>query len=309
MTNELLTYIRALSVADTKTLSQKALKAAEEVGELAKWVLPYDNAFATTHRFVDTDKILEEVADVMLTAMSIAYDLEVPDAELFAMMHKKAQKWEMLQQKSSVGYPLPYEIHVTILLSERDIDRFKDACSKIGVKPIVLDLQNRGGARVMGDVMTSSKHIGNNRTAYEEAMRIKDSLDLFGFDVVRTKIETVPWHPAAPTDITQEIPKCCHFETHIPVHIRIEDIPDLRPICEDLSLHLSRNVYKRNDDGTVVVMTTFRSRDFTSVGFQAHAQVLRDQLAVNGFILGKSVVEFCVYDTKNGHDSTWLTSN
>ena len=312
MTKDLLTYIRALSLADTKSLSQKALKAAEEVGELAKCVLPYDNAFATTHRFINTEKILEEAADVILTAMSIAYDLEFSDKDLFEMMQKKAKKWEDLQQKSSVGYPLPYEIHVTVNLTnvaDGEIYFFKEACSKINVKPIILDLQDRTGGSVMGDVMTSSQHIGNNRTAYEEAMRIKDSLDLFGMHVVRVKIETVPWHPAAPTTSDQEIPQYCHFETHIPVHIREQDIHELRPICEDLSLHLSRNIYKRNADGTVVIMTTFRSTAFTSAEFQQHAQYLRDQLAVGGFVLGKSVVEFCIYDTKNSHDASWLTSN
>jgi hypothetical protein len=50
MNNELLDYIQNLSLRDFKTLSQKALKVSEECGELAKAVLPYDNAYATRHR-------------------------------------------------------------------------------------------------------------------------------------------------------------------------------------------------------------------------------------------------------------------
>lgn len=57
------------------------------------------------------------------------------------------------------------------------------------------------------DVMTSSKHFGDNRSAYEEANRIANKLTSFGYKVVRKKIETVPWHPAAPVIPTgKEIP-------------------------------------------------------------------------------------------------------
>lgn len=41
MTND---FIKKLSLSDKKTLSQKALKTCEEVGELAKAVLPFDSA-------------------------------------------------------------------------------------------------------------------------------------------------------------------------------------------------------------------------------------------------------------------------
>lgn len=54
-------YIKSLSIKDKKTLSQKGLKLAEEVGELAKAILPYDSAHGTNHRFIDKEKILEEV--------------------------------------------------------------------------------------------------------------------------------------------------------------------------------------------------------------------------------------------------------
>ncbi len=75
MSPELFEYIQRLSLADKKTLSQKALKVAEESGELAKVVLPFDNAAGTIHRFIEKGRILEESVDVILTAISIAYEL------------------------------------------------------------------------------------------------------------------------------------------------------------------------------------------------------------------------------------------
>lgn len=305
---KLLDRVKSLSAADTKTLSQKALKTAEEVGELAKVVLPYDNAFATTHRFIESGQILEEVADVMLTVLSIAYDLGYDHSDIFDMMDHKADKWERLQTKSSVNYPLPYEIHVTVT-NVRYIADFKQACTKIGVKPIVLQLQNQSGVQVMGDVMTSSKHYGNNRSAYEAACQIKDELDLMGFDVVRVKIESVPWHPAAPANNTEQMPPGCYFESHLPINIAADDVPTLREVCEKFDLHVSRNVFKQNEDGTVVVMTTFRKYDLGYVDFQANVDAIIYYLSGNGYNIGKSVVEFSVYDTKNSHDAAWLTSN
>lgn len=46
-------YIKSLSLKDKKTLSQKCLKLTEEVGELAKAILPYDSAHGTNHRFIE----------------------------------------------------------------------------------------------------------------------------------------------------------------------------------------------------------------------------------------------------------------
>ena len=64
-------YIKDLSIKDKKTLSQKTLKLVEEVGELARVILPYDSAHGTNHRFTDRDAILEELVDVYLTNISL----------------------------------------------------------------------------------------------------------------------------------------------------------------------------------------------------------------------------------------------
>ncbi len=82
MNAELLNYIRSLSLKDTKTLSQKALKTTEEVGELAKAILPFDGAHGTNHRFVNKENITEECVDVILCALSIAYSLGSTDSSL-----------------------------------------------------------------------------------------------------------------------------------------------------------------------------------------------------------------------------------
>ena len=197
MNKNLLDYIKVLSLKDKKTLSQKALKVSEETGELAKVVLPFDNAHGTTHRFIEKGRILEESVDVILTAMSIAYELGYSHDEIEEAMMTKAQKWQGIQVKEDkIDYPIPYEIHVTVKMSghqdsyPQQIRKFKAVCEGIGVKPIVLDLENDG----MKDAMTSSHHFGDNRSAYTECMRIASHLEHCGMEVLREKIETVPWH-------------------------------------------------------------------------------------------------------------------
>jgi NTP pyrophosphatase (non-canonical NTP hydrolase) len=226
---ELEEYVKNLSLNDKKTLSQKALKTAEEVGELAKSILPYDSAPGTNHRFVDKYKILEEVADTYLTIMSIAYSLGFERSDIDDMIYEKSKKWSLIQSKEKESeFPLPFEIHITIsgddmrdpILFDRkifDIDQFKVACQKIGVKPIVLDLEINKG--VIKDYMTSSKHFGDNKSAYIESLRISEELKKFGFFTLRTKIETVPWHPGSPRSNNKEIENGCYFESHIGVVI------------------------------------------------------------------------------------------
>lgn len=313
MTPKLLDYIRHLSKQDKKNLSQKTLKVAEETGELAKVALPYDNAFATTHRFVAREQILEESVDVMLTALSVAYDLDFTDDEIDEMVALKTEKWAMLQYKESqIVYPLPYEIHVTVKLSEDTnlrhaaLDTFKYDCGEVGVKPIVLDLQTQQGISIMDDVMTSSKHFGDNTSAFMEARRIAEELSWRGYDVVRTKIETVPWHPAAPID-NQLMPPDCYFESHIPIIVENDRIDALRQQLP-VGLHLSQNVFKQNEDGTVVIMGTLRSYDMSSSAFQCEVKRVVEYLTVYGYSVGKTHVEFAIYDTKGSHDSAWIES-
>lgn len=107
-------FIRQLSLDDKKNLSQKALKTCEEVGELAKAVLPYESAPGTNHRFIDKYKILEEVADVYLTSMSIAYCLGFSDEEIEGMINQKSLKWSELLSRAPKKWPIsnPSPVHL-----------------------------------------------------------------------------------------------------------------------------------------------------------------------------------------------------
>jgi predicted house-cleaning noncanonical NTP pyrophosphatase (MazG superfamily) len=91
--------IKELTRNDKKTLSGKALKAQEEVGSLAKCVLPYEGGHGTNHRFITDKKILEECVDTFLTVRSIAYSLGFSDEEWDSMVVSKCKNGLTFSQR------------------------------------------------------------------------------------------------------------------------------------------------------------------------------------------------------------------
>lgn len=310
MDKKLIEFIQQLSASDSKTLSQKALKSAEEVGELAKAVLPFENAFACKHRCFDRRAILEEVADVMLTVMSIAYNLDYEYSDIEEMLKEKSLYWAELQSRDrDAKFPVPYEIHVTV--KSNLIESFKEDCVKMGVKPLVLDLQNSYLATVMQEVMTSSIHVGDNVSVYKEMTGIVSTFKELGYEVVREKIETVPWHPAAPSKkhANPTMPSDCYFESHLAVLTSKDSLPNLRRIVDENEAHLSRNIFKKVDDTFFKIMVTYRRYSGVFEDFKAKADNIKAQLEDSGFTVDKTIVEFSLYDSKVSHDAAWLMSS
>ena len=330
--NNINDFIKTLSIKDKKTLSQKGLKLVEEMGELARIILPYDSAHGTNHRFTDREALLEEVVDIHLSNISIAYSLGFTDEEFDDMLIRKSQKWSQLQaNEEKAEFPLPFEIHVTVdannitetKLNEfftypYDLHTFKSICDGIRVKPIVIDLEINDGS-IIKDVMTSSKHFGDNRSAYEESKRICDELKRHGYKVLRNKIESVPWHPAAPVISTgKEIPNGCYFEAHIGVTIypgQKDELNDfVKSTLTDSSLielsgtaKLSQNFFKKSKDGSKFVnMLTYRSNMCGSPKFKLEVEGIKHLLQEEGFEFEKVEVEYAVYDTNVTHDAKWI---
>jgi hypothetical protein len=248
------------------------------------------------------------------------------------MLVKKSEKWSQLQaSEEKAEFPLPFEIHVTVdannitqtELNEffshpYDLDVFRSVCNGIGVKPIVIDLEINDGS-IIKDVMTSSKHFGDNRSAYEESKRICDDLKRHGYKVLRNKIESVPWHPAAPVISTgKEIPNGCYFEAHIGVTIypgQKDELNDfVKSTLTDSSLielsgtaKLSQNFFKKSKDGSKFVnMLTYRSNKCGSPKFKLEVEGIKHLLQEEGFEFEKVEVEYAVYDTNVTHDTKWI---
>jgi NTP pyrophosphatase (non-canonical NTP hydrolase) len=314
MTPQLLQYIRQLTANDRKTLAQKGLKTSEEVGELSAKILSFENAPAATHRVVERQAVLEEAVDTLLAALSVAYDLRFTDEELEAMIVRKTEKWASIQaREAGVKYPLPYEIHLTVKEAVPAI--FRHDCAALGVKPIFLALQDRGGVDLMSDVMTSSTHFGDNASALVELDRIAAGLTATGYIVERRKIETVPWHPAAPSTVNgvKRMPDGGYFESHMNVILNAKNPEEfdaqrarLQVLARHHDAHLSRNVFKQLSPTASTVMLTLRSYSDTRERFSARRDALHQALTDEGFCCEKLVTEFSIFDSKTAHDAAWL---
>jgi NTP pyrophosphatase (non-canonical NTP hydrolase) len=308
MNKELIKYITKLSKNDKKTLSQKCGKVTEENGELAGKVLAYENASGFQDKIVGKKSILEESVDVLLSAISIPLAEGFTIEDISDMIYEKCLHWEEKQIKEEkVDFPIWFESHVTIDRPD-DIEQYIKDCKEIGVKPIVLDLQN-GSDVVMQDVMTSSKHLGDNQSAMDETTNISNFLKSKGYNVVREKIESVPFHPSAPRDFDKKpkMPKDCYFESHIGIKINDEsELETLKRVADKNDCHLSKNFFKKNEDGSYVIMMTYRNYKDTLERFQYDVETLKHILDHEMFKYEKVIVEFSVYDSKVSHDSEWL---
>jgi hypothetical protein len=202
--------------------------------------------------------------------------------------------------------PIHYEIHVTVRTTE--VQRFIDMCDEIGVKPIVLDLQKKDGSGSIQDVMTSSKLTGDDADAWNKMKDVVWYLSAKGFEVVREKIETVPWHPKAVV-YDPDTDKDGYFEAHIPIIVASEDEKTfLSGVCQSQGLHLSRNPFKTFDNGTYVQFITLRRKIQADKFKQLVSTVVLGFLRNGISISGSPEVEYALYDSNVNHDAAWISS-
>jgi NTP pyrophosphatase (non-canonical NTP hydrolase) len=307
---DLCDFIRSLTAKDKKTLSQKALKTTEEVGELAKAILPFENADGTKHRFSNKEKIIEESIDVILCALSIAYELGADDDRIEELMWRKSEFWSQLQlREQDKPFPLPFELHVTVDKNS-DFEKFKNVCNTLGIKAISLDLQDLDGNTVLDEMMTTSKVIGDTKKAMSDVYDIRLALEKEGFNVVREKIETVVWHPAAPSSNggKQDVENDEYFESHIEVLIKPDsELQAFKNMVYMHNGHIAYNKRKVYSDGTKKVLVTLRGyRGSTVEKFKDRVTEFCTKLERWGFEFDKPLLEYSIYDTNVKHDQEWM---
>jgi NTP pyrophosphatase (non-canonical NTP hydrolase) len=313
MREDILELVKQLSLKDTKTLSQKSSKLFIEGGELADAVLTHENAQGARHKIVSKDKILDEVADVMLVALSIAYSLGYDDRDITSMMSDKAIHWSNRNDQDRSDGKYPFEIHLT--LSENrwnqkpvDIEEFEKYCKTLNnLKAIVLDLGD-----APQQLTTASVIIGTYDDAKMFADDLINTLYVDGYDAIRTKIETVPWHPMLRSKLNG------YYESHFTFVLNNHDVERLRELVKtpeyvyygSLSrtshvLHISRNALKHDVDGVVKIMGTIRTDNYSGMHDSAVNSWLEKLKSVN-LVPTKTVTEFALMDTKKSLDDAWM---
>lgn len=173
----------------------------------------------------------------------------------------------------------------------------------MNIKPIVLDLQNTVCQTVFHDVMTSSKCGGKVST---EIARIKNGLQLKGFNVLRTKVETSPFYKLVPKlNNSISTRKNQYFESHIRVITHEDQILGLRKLVADKA-HVSRNIFKKLDNNEVQILLTIRKNINQYEPFKTEVDKIMDLLDSKNFKTDKLEVEFVIFDSNKNHDNKWL---
>lgn len=198
---------------------------------------------------------------------------------------------------------IPYEIHLTIHLDPNrtdELEKFQQACKSFNAKAIVID------AEPLVDVMSSYRMMTENQNeAFKEMASQVLILGGYGFQVIRSKVETSLQHPWAATSLPNQ-----YFESHIQVLCTDELIGELRELSKGLDFHVSRNAFKGLKDGKHVRMATLRQYHTTPAAFKRRTEALRSVLKVEGFEFHKEMeIEFALYDSNQYHDGPWLQMN
>lgn len=192
-----------------------------------------------------------------------------------------------------------YEIHITVPVTEENLDKFKAVCEELGVKPIVID------AHPLKDVMTSYRmRTDDQNFVFTEMTRQMIVLGARGFPAIRTKVETDLTHPAALTPLPNQ-----YFESHLQVWTRDDQLEDLKDLAQGLDFHVSRNAFKTPVGGRHIRMVTVRQYHTRPDRFTTRITALRKVLSTQGYEFAKDMeIEFALYDSNSTHDSPWIQS-
>lgn len=321
MRQETLDFIKVLTERDRKTLGQKGNKLAAETGELNQAILPLEGAPDTLHRLTSRHHVLDEVADVILAALSIGYSLGFNDQDLDDMLRTKMNKWSGLQaQEGTVKFPIPFEIHITVgkgvMTHEETLHTFRGFCVNNNMKCLDIEPYHvlRGYDPFKSDIMCSKVVFGTQQEAMNVMTKLVDDLARstdFQIVAIRQKIETVPWHPIIKQLETEGKPVGGESGVYLESHIEIvtpgaEDI--LRQKLdlgfkqdgqEHYALFMSKNTAK--PDAPLIL--TYRHSGMTKAEYDDNLKTMLYHLKETlGLTVLKTITELSIYDTAPNHD-------
>jgi hypothetical protein len=185
---------------------------------------------------------------------------------------------------------MEYEIHITV----ENNDNFIDTCNKIGVKPIIIIVDENN--KEFDQVMTSSKHSGNS---YGEVLiDLTDKLIENNQRIIRQKVERIPGDNIDSNHI--------YYESHLRLKLKKGyNKNPIKVICKYLDFHLSRNFFKRNENYDWI-MITYRNKKVPLDNFNKIIDYMKSLLDNMMIEYDKIEIEECIYDSNEDYDKYWL---
>lgn len=188
-----------------------------------------------------------------------------------------------------------YEIHVTVELS--DAMKFVELCAEIQSKAIIIAFDKD---TIPSQFMTSDTIPDDLLKTYARMAEVVNFFKAKGINVLRKKIETVPWHPDAKK---AKIGKGRYFESHL--GIKINSDADKALLQKEIPIHWSRNPMKIYSDGSWLQMGTLRLAEPGTTFFPIKA-LYKTNIENLGFEVVKDITEFCLYDSNLDLDKEWM---
>lgn len=311
MNNDIIEQIITNTKLDKKDFLSTYAKVGEETGELAKEILSYLNEPTNLHRYSTKNNIIEECVDTILTVYSLAIKAGASQDEIEDMMNIKLSKWAtILQNEGRLKdiNKIPYEYHCTF---EFDIEKYsisilREICNKYNSKLVILEIPDITG-KIYKEYMTTSNYYGKNSDAIQLCKDLANNLRNDGLNVIREKVETVPWHPLAPqnTDIIHDGYFEVHIELPIDNDINTYSLYELKKICTEFKAVFSQNVSKKYND-YYVQMVTIRKYNSCRKSIENIITNFTNNLKCININVSTPLIEFCIFDTNADLDDKWM---
>jgi hypothetical protein len=178
------------------------------------------------------------------------------------------------------GPDLGHEIHITVApppgATQGD---FLAMARSTGIAAHVMELILPSDESMV-EYITAVPAMCGDREAVRRLIRHGDNLAAIGWDPVRVKIESVPWHPAAP-QLVNETPSPGHYwESHIPLWLDMDLIDELGGVVRQmggyLSINRGRPPRRSGHDTQVRASVTVRSTRASRSDQERSARMMRD---------------------------------
>ena len=199
-----------------------------------------------------------------------------------------------------------YEAHVTVRGGGEQLTRFRNACDRLGVKAIHIELPQGG---TPDHLITGSIHQGPFPVVKKEVESLAHELAGAGFHVTRLKIEAMLRNSMVPVSNDDAISRSAasYFEFHVKIAVPREvDLDVLRADCARFGAHLSRNPSSDLGRGVWQRFATVRVHDKGRDGARAYFGEFLQVLRANGYRLSNILHEYTIYDTNASLDDGWF---
>jgi hypothetical protein len=202
------------------------------------------------------------------------------------------------------GYEGPHELHVTVDAKDTDPEQFREVCKDLDIKAHIISNELPNSEPIL-DYLTGSEYRGSSGQAYIELGRIASGLKESGFNVVREKIETEPWHPNSPKTNLDRLAEGTYFECHF----TLPDLPTVHRITHlkwgDVPFLISTTEKKRQSG---LLFATMRHYISTAGEFVKNTAGIYAALSEQIDNIPEPTVEYSLYDSNPDHDTVWVNS-